>query len=122
VSHVDEDIESGIKMIIPEGEAGPVAAPDIITSDLEAYAKGILKSREKDWDVMGARRIAGLWSGQVDLGKRRGKGSVGKADKGRLRKRTSSGVQEDDGATRGAFERVTARTGQAIKDGFGLVS
>jgi len=111
-------------MIIPEGEAGPVAPPDVMTSDLEAYTRGILKSREKDWDIMGARRIAGLWNGQVDLGKRRGSrhGSLGKGDKGILRKKASSVYDEGDNGTRGAFERVTARTGQAIKGGFGLVS
>jgi hypothetical protein len=116
-SIVDEQPESGIKMIIPEGEVGPVAPPDVITSDLDAYTKGILKSREKDWDVMGARRIAGLWNGQVDLGRRKG------GEKGTLRKKTGSGVyDEGESVGRGAFERVTARTGQAIKGGFGLVS
>ncbi len=41
------------------------AAPNIITTDLEAYISGILHSRQKDWDAMGARRIAELWSGRV---------------------------------------------------------
>ncbi|BEI81264.1 hypothetical protein CcaverHIS002_0204240 [Cutaneotrichosporon cavernicola] len=55
--------DSGISMIVPS--VGGAAAPDVITSDLEAYVKGVLKSREKDWDVMGARRIADLWSGRA---------------------------------------------------------
>ncbi|WVQ98166.1 hypothetical protein IAU59_005288 [Kwoniella sp. CBS 9459] len=57
--------ESGVDLIVPEGDVGPVASPDIITTDLEAYIKGILKSREKDWDIMGARRVAELWNGSV---------------------------------------------------------
>ncbi|WVF69686.1 hypothetical protein IAT40_004465 [Kwoniella sp. CBS 6097] len=57
--------ESGVDLIVPEGEVGPVASPDVITTDLEAYIKGILKSREKDWDIMGARRVAELWNGTV---------------------------------------------------------
>lgn len=50
---------------IIEPSVGGAAAPDAITSDLEAYVKGVLKSREKDWDVMGARRVAELWNGRV---------------------------------------------------------
>ncbi|OCF33863.1 hypothetical protein I316_04575 [Kwoniella heveanensis BCC8398] len=57
--------ESGVDLIVPEGEVGPVAPPDVITTDLEAYIKGILRSREKDWDIMGARRVAELWNGTV---------------------------------------------------------
>lgn len=52
-------------MIIPEAEVGPVAAPDVITTGLEAYIKGVLRSREKDWDVMGARHVAELWNGTI---------------------------------------------------------
>lgn len=60
--------DCGVGMIMPEGTVGTAAAPDVITSDLEAYVKGVLKSREKDWDVMGARHIAELWSGRVAEG------------------------------------------------------
>lgn len=56
------DEEGGLGMI--EAAVGSAAAPDVITSDLEAYVKGMVKSREKDWDVMGARRVADLWSGR----------------------------------------------------------
>lgn len=55
--------DSGISMIVPS--SGGAAAPDAITSDLEGYVRGVLKSREKDWDIMGARRVAELWSGRV---------------------------------------------------------
>ncbi|TXT11833.1 uncharacterized protein COLE_02243 [Cutaneotrichosporon oleaginosum] len=61
------DEDSGISMIVPSGAGA--AAPDVITSDLEAYVKGVLKSREKDWDIMGARRVAELWSGRIDDGR-----------------------------------------------------
>lgn len=57
--------DSGVEMIIPEAEVGPVAAPDVITTGLEAYIKGVLRSREKDWDVMGARHVAELWNGTI---------------------------------------------------------
>ncbi len=106
-------------MIIADGNFGTVAPPDVVTTDLEAYTKGVLKSREKDWDVMGARRVADLWSGNVAEHGRR-------PDKGLLRQRAASGDftnqdAEDSVGAKGAFERVTARTGQALK-GFGLVS
>lgn len=115
----DGDSDNGVGMIIAEGDVGPVAPPDVITTDLEPYTKGILKSREKDWDVMGARRIAELWNGNVA---EHGRKSL---DRGLLRKRTVSKDTMDDGedshGARGTFERVTARTGQAFKGGFGLV-
>lgn len=99
-------------MIIPEGQVGSVAPPDIITSDLEAYTKGILKSRQKDWDVMGARRVAGLWNGQIV--------DYGRGNRGQVLKKGS--VREEDGEEMGAAKGALAWTGQALKGGFGLVS
>ena len=127
LQHRGEEAESdtGVGMIIPEGELGSVAPPDVITTDLEAYTRGILKSREKDWDVMGARRVAEVWNGQMAEGMHRAR--FGRAA---MRKRTASrdmGKDEDmddsvGGGARGAFEKMTAKTGQALKGGFGLVS
>nr|XP_019008341.1 uncharacterized protein I206_06900 [Kwoniella pini CBS 10737]OCF47122.1 hypothetical protein I206_06900 [Kwoniella pini CBS 10737] len=145
----DED-DQGVGLIIPEGEVGPVAPPDVITTDLEAYIKGILRSREKDWDIMGARRVAELWNGTVaesDTGRRRklngrmgsmnsSTGNIRDSNRGVLRKKTQSrdfaigqsahlGIKEDDegdGDFKGAFKEISGRAGQAIKGGFGLVS
>ena len=115
-----------MSLIIPEGEVGPVAPPDIITTDLDAYIKGIIKSREKDWDIMGARRIAHLWSGEVGLKRK----PSNKLDRAMMRMRSNSRdvYKSDDGdespsaGHRGAFGKVTAKTGQVIKGGLGLVS
>ena len=119
------DSDSGVGLIVPQGEIGPVAPPDVITTDLDAYTKGILKSREKDWDVMGARRIGALWSGQVDL---RHKRSFGRLDRNVLRRRQTSldagredGLDDAQGGARATFEKMTSKTGQAIKGGLGFV-
>ncbi|ORY30331.1 hypothetical protein BCR39DRAFT_564873 [Naematelia encephala] len=120
----DSDNESGVGLIVPEGQVGPVAPPDVITTDLEAYTKGILKSREKDWDVMGARRVAELWNGHTAENFGSAKRSH---SRGMLRRRTASHdpVGNDDASDgsgpKGAFEKI-ARTGHALRGGFGLVS
>ncbi|WVW78303.1 hypothetical protein I302_100257 [Kwoniella bestiolae CBS 10118] len=139
----DEYDDEGVGLIIPEGEVGPVAPPDVITTDLEAYIKGILRSREKDWDIMGARRVAELWNGSVaegleDKPKRKGRmgsmnssnGSMRDPHRGVLKKRTQSrdfaqyGIKEDDEGDniKGAIKEISGRAGQAIKGGFGLVA
>ncbi|WWD07525.1 hypothetical protein V865_005626 [Kwoniella europaea PYCC6329] len=144
----DENDGEGVGLIIPEGEVGPVAPPDVITTDLEAYIKGILRSREKDWDIMGARRVAELWNGTVaeglenDKPKRKGRmgsmnsstGSMRDPNRGVLKKRTQSrdfnpygnnaGIKEDDEGDniKDAIKEISGRAGQAIKGGFGLVS
>lgn len=112
--------DSGFNLIVPAGEAGVYAPPDIITSDLEAYTRGILKSREKDWDVMGARRIGALWSGQTELGKSK---SHRRLNGGVLRKKTHEPEADDgdEGSTRGALGKISEKTGLAIKGGLGLV-
>jgi hypothetical protein len=107
--------DSGLNLIVPEGQIGSVAPPDVVTSDLEAYTKGILKSREKDWDVMGARRMGALWSGQTELRYRRSH----KGLNGRVLRRRQESVEDEE--PRGAFEKMTSITGQAIKGGLGLV-
>ncbi|GMK54371.1 hypothetical protein CspeluHIS016_0109570 [Cutaneotrichosporon spelunceum] len=63
IRYTGREEDSGVSMIVRSD--GSATAPDVITSDLDAYVKGVLKSREKDWDIMGARRIAVLWSGRV---------------------------------------------------------
>lgn len=109
----DGSSESGFGLIVPAGEVGVYAPPDVMTSDLEAYTKGILKSREKDWDVMGARRIGALWSGQTELRYRRSHRGLN----GRVLRRRNESVDEvmEDGnnGPRGTLEK--------IKDGLGLV-
>jgi hypothetical protein len=116
----DGSSDSGLGLIVPAGEVGVYAPPDVITSDLEAYTKGILKSREKDLDVMGARRIAALWSGQTDLTHRR---SQRRLNGGVLRRRTETIDEIGDGehGPRGTFGKMTAVTGNAIRGGLGLV-
>jgi len=91
-----------------------------MTSDLEAYTKGILKTREKDWDLMGARRIAALWSGQAELRTDRAR----RRHTGVLRRREASVDTEtatEEGGAKAAFGKMTTKTGQAIKDGLGFV-
>ncbi|WVN89342.1 uncharacterized protein L203_104565 [Cryptococcus depauperatus CBS 7841] len=136
-----EDEASGVEMIVPEGEVGMIAPPNVITSDLEAYIRGILRSREKDWDVIGARRVAELWNGTVadsvdGYKKRRGMLSFGLAsrarsgsrerEKGVLRRRTTSkdeSIQDDDeGDLRGTIRDLGERAGQAFKEGLGIMS
>jgi hypothetical protein len=116
----DGSSESGVTLVVPAGEIGSSAPPDIMTSDLEAYTKGILKTREKDWDTMGARRIAALWSGQADGRSRR----ASRRHTGVLRRRDPSvdteTATEENGA-KAAFGKMTTMTGQAIKGGLGFV-
>lgn len=119
----DDGDESGIGLIVPEGGGGGVAAPDTITTDLEAYRKLLEKSREKEWDVMGARRIAELMAGHLaDRGPERD----GSRHHGRLLafRRLVPQDDEEEGvgaAAIGAFKGMTTRTGNALKGGFGLV-
>lgn len=109
-------------MIIPEGEVGPVAPPDVITSDLEAYTRGILKSREKDWDIMGARRIGQLWSGTAGgdgEGRRFGRLERNVLRRGKTQSRDGTLDDGDEmGMGKAAFEGIK-RTGQVLK---GVVS
>lgn len=120
--------ESGLGMIIQPGEITSVAPPDIITSDLEAYTKGILKSREKDWDVMGARRIAGLWSGHFD--KLRYKQSQRRLDKSGVWRSSRQSTMDGQMIAEGSHDEAQGasgargalgKAGQALKGGFGLV-
>lgn len=108
----DGSSDSGFGLVVPVGEVGAYAPPDVMTADLEAYTKGILKSREKDWDVMGARRIAALWSGQTELRyKQSHRGLNGRV----LRRRQESVdevLEEAQNGHKGTFEK--------IKDGLGL--
>ena len=119
----DADPESGLGLIIPEGQVGQVAPPDIITTDLNAYIRGIQKSREKDWDIIGARRIALLWSGEVGLHRK----PSNRLDRMmRMRTMSKDASKSDDGSesgggARGTFGKVTQKTGQVLKGGLGLV-
>ena len=44
---------------------GSIAAPNVITANLDAYIQGILRTSHKDQPELGARRIWVLWSGDV---------------------------------------------------------
>ncbi|KAL1407262.1 hypothetical protein Q8F55_006680 [Vanrija albida] len=119
------DAECGLGLIVPDNQVGPAAAPDVITSDLDAYTKGILKTREKDWDTMGARRIAELWSGALV----HEAGEVGRHHsrlRGAFTRRGWSARDESEedapGAIGATFKGMTTRTGAALKGGFGLVN
>lgn len=124
-----EDGESGLDMIVPDAGAGSVAGPDVITADLEAYTKGILKSRERDWDAIGARRVAELWNGHVAEGNGHSHHHRGKFFRRRHAKE-DQGDRGDEGvgaAAIGAFKGMTkgvqnktAKTGQAVKGALGM--
>lgn len=125
-----EEGDSGLDMIVPDSGVGSVAGPDIITVDLEAYVKGILKSRERDWDVIGARRVAELWNGHVAEGNGH---HHHHHHRGRFfRRRHAKEDQGDEGvgaAAIGAFKGMTkgvqnktAKTGQAVKGALGMSS
>lgn len=133
--------DPGMVMIIPDDEIGSIAPPDAITTHLEAYIKCILKSKEKEWDVMGARRIAELWNGSLadsveGRRKRRGtltlslgRGGSRERGKGVLRKGTSSRddtMREEEGREegdlRGTIKEISERAGQALRGGMGIMS
>ncbi|WVQ91793.1 hypothetical protein IAS59_005596 [Cryptococcus gattii] len=134
----EQELEDpGMVMIIPDDEIGNIAPPDAITTHLEAYIKCILKSKEKEWDVMGARRIAELWNGSLadsieGRRKRRGtltlslgRGGSREREKGVLRKRTTSRddtMREDEGDLRGTIKEISERAGQALREGMGIMS
>lgn len=116
------DDNSGVEMIVPEGEVGPVAAPDVITTGLEPYVKGVLTSREKDWDVMGARHVAELWNGTVAECATSGRGHsrlgvFNRRARGPLRDYRD---EEDDGSAAGGrmgtIRDVSTRAGNKLKD------
>lgn len=129
--------DPGMVMIIPDDEIGSIAPPDAITTHLEAYIKCILKSKEKEWDVMGARRIAELWNGSLadsveGRRKRRGtltlslgRGGSRERGKGVLRKRTTSRddtMREEEGDLKGTIKEISERAGQALRGGMGIIS
>ncbi|OWZ33295.1 hypothetical protein C356_05394 [Cryptococcus neoformans c45] len=134
----EQELEDpGTVMIIPDDEIGSIAPPDAITTHLEAYIKCILKSKEKEWDVMGARRIAELWNGSVadsveGRRKRRGTLTLGmgrsgirEKERSVLRKRTTSRddtMREEEGDLKGTIKEISERAGQALRGGMGIMS
>lgn len=112
----DGSSDSGFNLVVPAGEVGSTAPPDVITSDLEAYTRGILKTREKDWDLMGARRIAALWSGHDTNGRHHRRLNTGV-----LRRRHESVDETEEAASKGPLGKIGEKTGLAIKGGLGLV-
>jgi hypothetical protein len=125
--HGSHDSESGVGMIVTYTKPEP-AAPDVITTDLEAYRKLIMQSREREWDAMGARRVAELWSGvTAKHGPDHGNRQHGRLQA--FRRRVTKNKDDKDAETDddtppsaiGAFKGMRDRTGAAIKGGFGLV-
>ena len=99
-------------------DVGHVAPPDVITTDLDAYSRGLHKTKDKDLAILGARRVADLWSGHfIEEGAKKRH----KLEKVFYKQRQASRlVSEDDGETsgggpRGALKGIGNRTGQAIK-------
>jgi hypothetical protein len=112
---ISTDTHAGIHLIVPDDEVGSSAAPDVITTNLEAYTSGIKRSKEKDWEQMGAKRIGDLWKGNIfEHEGKRGLGGL-LSRKGTIRDDATEEDSDDGGRTRGAL----ARTGQAFK---GLVA
>lgn len=122
----DDGGESGLGMIVPEAppDTNAVSAPDTITSDIDAYHRLLLKSKEKEWDVMGARPIAELFKGQAPE-----RAMDGEADRyydplRAFRRRPIQDDADDDGAvgaTMGRVKGMRSKTGAALKGSFALV-
>jgi hypothetical protein len=119
---------NGLNLILPDDEVGSVASPNAITSNLESYIHGILKTREKDRDIIGARRIGALWSGHL-AGAEWENG--GKRRFGNLRRRTHSISKDAEEGTESSPPSASAggvlhgvrRTGSVLIGGLGgLVS
>jgi hypothetical protein len=110
----DQQQQTGLHLIVPDDEVGHSAAPDIITTNLEAYTSGIKRSKEKDWVEMGARRIGDLWKGGGNFFEGEAKRGLGLGLLSRKNTVKGDGTEDDSddgGRTRGAL----ARTGQAFK-------
>lgn len=137
----DEQFGSGVGLITADDQVGSSAAPNIITTDLEAYISGILHSRQKDWDAMGARRIAELWSGRVGTDgqnpRRTGSRQVSRSGtlvkpnhRARVASRDFAKEEEGDdsvgggghGAVRSALKGMAGKTEQVFSRGLGIVT
>lgn len=127
----DGDTSRGLALIVPDDELSPTASPNVITSNLEAYLNGILKTREKDWDVLGARRIGWLWSDHTSGTESKGRNFVRDV----VRRRTQSRdfghgyhgpIEDSDDSPPGPLgplNGVVRRTGSVLIGGLnGLVS
>jgi hypothetical protein len=111
-----------MSLIVPDEEVGSSASPDIITTNLDAYIKGVAKIREKEWDTIGSRRIGELWNGKIweGEGKKRHLNLLGR--RSGSKSATVDNYDENEGERgKKPLKDITARTGQVIKDGFGLV-
>jgi hypothetical protein len=124
----------GLSLIVPDDEVTAVASPNAITSNLEAYVQGVVKTRERDRDIIGARRIGALWTGHL-AGTEWASHGKGRRFRDGLRRRTHSiSKDQDEGAessppsaTTGkpstSLNGVVRRTGSVIIGGLGgLVS
>lgn len=113
---------SGMSLITPDHEllssGNGLAPPDAILTNLEIYTKGIMRTKDKDWALIGARRIGELWKGSLfEQESKRGLGGL-LGRKPTVREASSEDESDEGGRTKGAL----ARTGQAFKDLVGCVS
>lgn len=102
--------DSGVGLITSDTDFGGSAPPDVITCDLDMYTRSVMKSRDKDQVLMGAKRIGDLWKGRIfeQEGKRRF-GGVFRS--GTIREDATDEDTDDGGRSMGPI----ARTGQVFK-------
>lgn len=111
------DKGSGRSLIVM-GDLGGVTPPDVITDDLELYTRTVMRTKEKDQNLLGARRVGDLWRGAIfEMEGKRGLGGF----LGRKNTVKDGGTDEDSDEG-GRPMRGLARTGQAIKGLVGSVS
>lgn len=104
----------GLSLIVPDDEVVTVASPNAITSNLDAYIQGVVKTREKDRDVIGARRIGALWTGHL-AGTEWASPGKGRRFRDGLRRRTRSVSRDfDDGAESSPPSATTGRAGPSL--------
>lgn len=107
----DGKSSSGVGLITSDTDFANSAPPDVIMTDLVMYTRTIMKSKEKDQILMGAKRIGDLWKGHVfEQEKKRHFGdSLWRS--GTIREDATDEDTDDGAKAVGAL----ARTGQALK-------
>lgn len=101
----------GMGLITPDADLGGIAPPDVLTTNLDAYTKCILRTKEKDWTVLGAKRVGDLWKGTLfEHEGRRGLGGL-LGRKGTVREGGTDDSSDEGGKTRGAFQAIKGLVG-----------
>lgn len=101
----------GMGLITPDADLGGIAPPDILTTNLDAYTKGIQRTKEKDWVLLGARRIGDLWKGTLfeHEGKRGLGGLLNR--KSTVRDGGTDDSSDEGSKARGAFQAIKGLVG-----------